>query len=121
MEIVSAETWNSGLRYATKSGIRVRSKIEKIIADFLFEEGIRFIYEPRLRVGDLNFRPDFYLPDYDIFYEHFGRTDAGYRAAAEAKTAAYQKGGINFFYTTVEEELEIEDAIVDQLAVATLR
>src|SRR5258708_5954579 len=71
-ELAAARKSDAGLRFKTKSGIRVRSKIERIIADFLFEEGIRFIYEPQIWLDGLGIRPDFYLTDYDLFYEHFG-------------------------------------------------
>ena len=42
------EEWERDRRYKTKNNILVRSKIEKIIADFLFEQSIRFIYEPKV-------------------------------------------------------------------------
>jgi hypothetical protein len=108
-------------RYKTHNGIYVRSKIEKIIADFLHDEHIRFVYEPVLRVNGARYRPDFYLPHHGLYYEHFGMQTPDYRAAAEAKKAAYRTGGIRFIYTTVDDEPEIEDAIVDRLTVATLR
>ena len=41
--------WESGRRYMTHAGFRVRSKAEKIIADCLTQGGIRFLYEPVLR------------------------------------------------------------------------
>src|SRR5438093_863742 len=40
--------WDSAKRFKTRSGIRVRSKIEKIIADYFYDRGIAFIYEPPL-------------------------------------------------------------------------
>jgi len=98
----------------------VRSKIEKIIADFFHIEGIRFVYEPRLRIGGIRYRPDFYLPAYDLYYEHFGVTEAGYQSAAQSKIARYLHDDLRFIYTSVEDEPDIEDAIVDRLAVATI-
>ncbi len=114
------DEWERGQKYQTRSGIRVRSKIEKIIADFLFHENIRFVYEPRVCLRGLAIRPDFYLPDYDLFYEHFGLADEQYQRAAAAKVARYQQAGVLFVYTTVDDEPDIEDVIVDQLAAATL-
>lgn len=55
------QNWESGRRYMTQAGFRVRSKAEKIIADFLTKSGLRFVYEPRLRVAGVLMRPDFYL------------------------------------------------------------
>lgn len=113
-------TATGALRYKAHNGIYVRSKIEKIIADFLHDEHIKFVYEPVLRVNGARYRPDFYLPRHGLYYEHFGMETPDYRAAANAKRAAYRKGGIRFIYTTVADEPEIEDAIVDRLTVATL-
>jgi hypothetical protein len=117
---MSAGDWERGQKYQTKSGIRVRSKIEKIIADFLHQEKIGFIYEPRIRVSGLTFRPDFYLPDYELFYEHFGFDDPEYQRAAEFKIACHHRAAVPFMYTTADDEPDIEDVIVDQLAAATL-
>jgi len=56
-----------------------------------------------------------YLPCYGLYYEHFGM------ATAEAKLEANRKAKLRFMYTTVIDEPEIEDAIVDQLAFTTIR
>lgn len=59
---------------------RVKSLEEVIIANFLFLNGIRYEYEylyPFKADKDKYrkaYRPDFYLPDYDIYLEHFGIT-----------------------------------------------
>ncbi len=117
---LSAGDWERGQKYQTQSGIRVRSKIEKIIADFLFHEKIQFVYEPRVCLQGLAIRPDFYLPDYDLFYEHFGLADEQYQRAAAAKVARYRQAGVPLMYTTLDDEPDIEDVIVDQLAVVAL-
>ena len=116
----SNQSWESGRRYMTKAGIRVRSKAEKIIADYLTEGGLRFLYEPILRVGNHLMRPDFYLLDYDLPYEHFGLGTADYLRAVQLKMARYRAAGIPFIYTTFEDETDIEDVFVDKLAAATL-
>lgn len=57
---------------------RVRSLEEVIIANFLYLNGINYEYEAVYPYkGDKYrkaYRPDFYLPDYDIYIEHFGIT-----------------------------------------------
>lgn len=116
----SLEEWEQGRKYMTRSGIRVRSKIEKIIADFLTASELTFIYEPRLKIGNLFFRPDFYFPEYGLLYEHFGLDTPAYLQAAAAKIKNYQRAGIPFMHTTFNDETDIEDVIVDKLAIATL-
>ena len=56
----------------TESGVRVRSKYEQRCADYLYRENIRFEYEPLMLVGGRQVRPDFYLPDYNLFLEICG-------------------------------------------------
>ena len=58
----------------TLRGEVVRSYSEKVIADWLFRRGIRYDYERPVfdsrgrRVGV----PDFYLPDYGVYFEYRG-------------------------------------------------
>lgn len=63
--------------YRTLSGDRVRGFQELLIANWLFANGIKFEYEPvyiskrRIEEG-VDYKPDFYLVDADIYLEHFG-------------------------------------------------
>ena len=56
---------------------RVKSLEEVTIANFLFLNGVNYEYE-RLYPYEVSdptrkaYRPDFYLPDYDLYLEHFG-------------------------------------------------
>jgi DNA helicase IV len=64
-------------KYMTLNGIEVKSKGEKEIANFLYKHNIAFEYEkkadwaiyPNMKRG---YRPDFYLPQYDVYIEHWG-------------------------------------------------
>jgi hypothetical protein len=108
--------WEAGRRYLTHAGVRVRSKAEKIIADFLTDNGLQYFYEPIVRVNGCQFRPDFYLPGLGVFYEHFGYDTEAHLRAAEAKLARYHAADVPFIYTTFNDEPDIEDVIVDKLA-----
>lgn len=61
----------------TLNGEKVKSYGEMDIANFLFENGIKYIYEHPYKI-DTNdeeygqYFPDFYLPEYDIYIEYFG-------------------------------------------------
>jgi len=55
----------------------VKSQQEVMIANFLYINGINYEYEApyKHKTSDNKYRqykPDFYLPDYDIYLEHFG-------------------------------------------------
>ena len=61
----------------TLTGEYVKSLEEVTIANFLFLNGVRYEYEklyPYESDDPLrkSYRPDFYLPDYDLYLEHFG-------------------------------------------------
>lgn len=61
----------------TMRGEQVKSLEEVSIANFLFLNGVRYEYESKYpyQTNDAHFkvyRPDFYLPDYNIYIEHFG-------------------------------------------------
>lgn len=56
---------------------KVKSYEELVIANFLFVSGINYEYEKKYKyeIGDKyhrQYKPDFYLTDYDIYLEHFG-------------------------------------------------
>ena len=58
------------------NGDLVRSYEEVLVSNFLSEHGVKFRYERPYeeRTADRKhqqYRPDFYLPDYDIYLEHF--------------------------------------------------
>ncbi|WP_188006853.1 DNA helicase [Sporosarcina sp. ANT_H38] len=59
---------------------QVRSIEEVMIANFLFLNGIEYEYERPYPFTSPNkykkqYRPDFYLPEYDLYLEHFGITE----------------------------------------------
>lgn len=55
----------------TIRGETVRSFEELDIANFLYVNGIEYRYEQSYKY-DKNYKPDFYLPRYDVYIEHFG-------------------------------------------------
>jgi len=101
------------------NGIKLRSDQELQIANFLFLNQIQFIYEqnfPLIR-EDLNpeyqsYAPDFYLPDHEIYYEHYGIDENGevpswfgYKPPFKNATEQYRHGmqwkdGIHAKYKT---------------------
>ena len=59
------------------SGDLVKSFAELDIANFLFFNGVKFEYEKRYPHESRRYQPDYYLPDYDIWLEHFGIDKSG--------------------------------------------
>ena len=90
--------YQDGLTYLTDSGIYVRSKSERTIANVLDQKGILYHYEAALALGGKKKYPDFtiYRP-FDgktILWEHMGRMDDSvYRQKAIEKLALYAQYG----------------------------
>ncbi|MFT5725921.1 MAG: DNA helicase-4 [Desulforhopalus sp.] len=66
---------------------QLKSFEEVVIADFLFVNGIQYIYEHPYEIDTATaektqYQPDFYLPEYEIYIEHFG-------IARDGKTAPF--------------------------------
>ncbi len=60
---------------STLKGERVKSDQELMIANFLFLNGVEYEYEKNYAFPTGKgraYQPDFYLPDYDLWLEHFG-------------------------------------------------
>ena len=67
----------------TLSGDLVKSLEEVEVANFLTLSGIEFVYEAPYRVNTATrehrqYQPDFYLPDYGIYIEHFALDENGH-------------------------------------------
>jgi hypothetical protein len=86
--------------FETNAGELVRSKSEKIIADYLLKEGIPYVYEPCLVLkGRHSVYPDFAVLNVSerktYYWEHLGRTGEGdYAVRNFAKLAEYEENGI---------------------------
>lgn len=68
--------------YETLAGETVASRAEKVIADFLFTHEVDYRYEAIAEWADGAddkdvYRPDFYLPNYNLYIEHWGLDEAG--------------------------------------------
>lgn len=100
--------------YRTFKGDLVKSYQEVIIANWLFEHSIQYVYEPqyrtkaRIEVG-IDYRPDFFLPEFDTYLEHFGidrygktRADIDakkYGEEMESKRALHKEQGTHLIET----------------------
>lgn len=73
----------------TLRGELMRSRAEARIADFLHRRGIVYDYEPTIS----GFRPDFYVPAWNLVIEYWGIDTPEYRERREVKTRAYFSNG----------------------------
>jgi hypothetical protein len=76
----------------TSAAIKVRSNYEKRCAEYLSQHNIEFLYEPLMLLAGKQFRPDFYLPQYDLFLEICGYNHMPfYRDRIALKRQIYDK------------------------------
>lgn len=88
-----------GLTYKTKRGDFVRSKSEKILSDYFFDNKIIYFYEYPIKLSGITIRPDFTfihpITKMEIYWEHFGKlTDSDYLSKSLSKISLYRKNGI---------------------------
>ena len=75
-------------------GTAVQSVGEKRIADWLAARQIAYVYDERFRVArDTLIRPDFYLPEFDLYIEYWGMDTPEYNANRQKKLWLYQRAG----------------------------
>jgi DNA helicase-4 len=78
-----------GKYFTTLNGIKVRSKSEQYIADWLYRHNLQFHYEPRLSVN-FEFNPDFHIPAANLYLEHVSNKSYAMRDKEEQ----FERGGL---------------------------
>lgn len=78
----------------TKDGTWVQSDGERRICEILDSGGIHYRYDERFRILDgYAIRPDFYLPEFDVYIEYWGMDTADYKIGMLKKQNIYQRQG----------------------------
>ncbi|RLD45980.1 MAG: hypothetical protein DRI94_15235 [Bacteroidetes bacterium] len=85
-----------------KDGTLVQSHGERIISEFLSSNSIAFRYDERIRIIEgMAIRPDFYLPEFDVYIEYWGMDTINYKIGMLKKQKLYQQEGkklISLYY-----------------------
>jgi hypothetical protein len=77
-----------------KDGTWVQSDGERMICEILDAEKVRYRYDERFRILDgYAIRPDFYLPEFDVYIEYWGMDTADYKIGMLKKQQLYQQQG----------------------------
>jgi len=101
---------------ATPQGHAVRSKYEKTCTAFFEKNGIEYKYEPLILLGGKQYRPDFYLPQYDLFVEICGYNHMPhYRDRVKLKEKAYAKGGLRAVFVYYNGKGSLESLLLEAL------
>ncbi len=67
---IQSRSYTNQITYTTLKGEKVKSKSERDIADWLFRHNLKYNYEPTVNFKDFDFKPDFYIPQADLYLEH---------------------------------------------------
>lgn len=120
--------------FRTADGKVVKSKEERLIADWLFYNGVNYAYERAYEHDTADeqhaqYHPDFYYPDIDLYHEHFALDangaapsyfSGGYVDGVHWKRALHAEKRTALFETT-SAEIRSNDALRNLEAVLTGR
>ena len=77
-----------------RDGTVVQSGGERRIAEWLSAHGIAYRYDAKFRIiGEFQIRPDFYLPELDVYVEYWGLDTPQYKMSMYKKQTLYQQEG----------------------------
>jgi len=99
-----------------KDGTWVQSIGERMIFEILAAKNIRYRYDERFRILDgYAIRPDFYLPEFDVYIEYWGMTTADYKIGMLKKQQLYQQQGKKLVSLYPEDKPRIKQVLMDKL------
>jgi hypothetical protein len=79
---------------AARDGTVVQSEGERRIADWLTAHGLAYRYDAKFRIiAEFQIRPDFYLPELDVYIEYWGLDTPQYKMSMYKKQLLYQQEG----------------------------
>lgn len=77
-----------------RDGTVVQSKGERRIADWLTARGLTYRYDAKFRIiSEFQIRPDFFLPELDVYIEYWGIDTPQYKMSMYKKQTLYQQEG----------------------------
>ena len=100
-----------------KGGTLVQSEGERRIAQFLHGHNIDFRYDERFRIIEgYAVRPDFYLPEFDIYIEYWGMDTTDYKIGMLKKLKLYQQQGKRLISLYRKDFSHLESLLEEKLA-----
>lgn len=102
----------------TANGTVVQSDGERMIADELSAMKLVFRYDNRFRIiKGYAIRPDFYLPELDVYIEYWGMEDnLDYRIGMLEKLKLYQQAGKKLISLHAHEKTRLREALREKLS-----
>ncbi len=99
-----------------KDGTLVQSEGERLIAEWLSANNIRYRYDERIKIiQGYSVRPDFYLPEFDIYIEYWGMDTIDYKIGMLMKQKLYQQEGKRLISLYPEDKNELDSVLGKKL------
>lgn len=99
-----------------KDGTWVQSDGERLICEALDAEQIGYRYDERFRILDgYAIRPDFYLPEFDVYIEYWGMETADYKIGMLKKQQLYQQQGKRLISLFPEDKPRLRATLLEKL------
>ncbi len=97
-------------------GTFVQSDGERRVAEWLSSNGIRYRYDERMRIIDgYAIRPDFYLPEFDVYIEYWGMDTIDYKIGMLKKLKLYQQQGKKLVSLYREDKMNLDAVLRKKL------
>jgi hypothetical protein len=99
-----------------KDGTVVQSDGERLICELLTAERIQYRYDERFRILNGHaIRPDFYLPEFDVYIEYWGMDTADYKIGMLKKQQLYQQRGKKLISLYPDDKPKIHEVLLAKL------
>ncbi len=100
----------------TVDGTLVQSDGERRIAEWLAANRIVYRYDARLRIIEgFQIRPDFYLPEYDVYIEYWGMDTPRYKAGMFLKQDLYMHAGKKLISLYPEDKTRLDSVLREKI------
>lgn len=101
----------------TVDEVAVQSRGEKRIGDWLAARGIEYRYDERVMIaGGDRIRPDFYLPEYDLYIEYWGMDTKEYMLNRRMKQILYQRERKKLISVSFRDFDHLEEVLEEKLS-----
>ena len=102
--------------YICRDGHHGRTQGEMIIDNELYYLGLKHKTEDYIDKNKVNYKYDWYLPEYDVYIEYFGYWTDEYKKQRKLKEEFYQKNGLKLVAIEPEDLSEPHKRIPQLLA-----
>ena len=104
-------------RLRTVNEVAVQSQGERRIGNWLARKGIDYSYDERYMIArDTRIRPDFYLPEFDLYIEYWGMDTPEYVRNMQMKRILYQRAAKKLISISWKELNRVEEILEEKLS-----